>query len=165
MIEKAARLAEARGWGHDVLSSLHLALAIPSPKWRITHSVEIYCSTDGGAWGFVMLKELSLQSDRHEQAGLAVRQFRQFFAPAEFDLSPEPDCCIKYALDLDIEEDVEFHLGRALDEAVAQMDMAWTVLQLINFGDKSADEAIAHVNASTLQELRQERQFDTGSAG
>jgi hypothetical protein len=40
-----------------------------------------------------------------------------------------------------------------IDEALAQIDMAWTVLMLVNWGDKSAAEAIAHVNVSELREL------------
>ena len=50
MIRKAADLAKARGWEHDTLSPLSLAVAIPSPQWENIHSVEIYCSIDAGAW-------------------------------------------------------------------------------------------------------------------
>lgn len=35
MIEKAATLAEARGWDFDIVSPVHLALAIPSLRWGI----------------------------------------------------------------------------------------------------------------------------------
>lgn len=151
MIGKAADLAEARGWEHDILSTLSLAVAIPSPRWRIICSVEIYCSVDGGAWGFVMLKEFSTLPERSEEVEYAVRWLRQLCKPAQFDLLPEPYCYIRYVGYLDIEDEVENHLGRAIDSALAHMDAAWTVLQLVNWGDKSVDQAVAHVNALETQ--------------
>jgi hypothetical protein len=150
------RLALERGWEHEVLSSLHIAAAVPSPQWRNIHAVEIYCSMDGGAWGFVMLKDFSLHNDQSEQTALAVRHLRKKFKPAEFDMLPNPDCHIKYARDLDIQVDDKVLLGLSIDEAMAQMDMAWKVLQLVNWGNKSADEAIRYINASELQELQPE---------
>ena len=151
MIGKAADLAEARGWDHDMLSTLSLAVAIPSPQWGIIHSVEIYCSIDGGSWCFVMLEEFSTLTERSEEVRCAVRWLRQFCKPAEFDLLPEPDCFLRYIGELDIQEDVENHLGRAIDEALAQMDIAWTVLHLVNWGNKSVDQAISQIQSLDTQ--------------
>ena len=154
MIGKAADLAKARGWEHDTLSPLNLAVAFPSPQWGNIHSVEIYCSIDGGAWCFVMLKEFSTQTDQSEKVQCAVRWLRQFCKPAEFDLMAEPDCFLRYVGELDIQEEVENHLGRAIDEALAQMDISWTVLHLVNWGNKSVDQAISHVHPLDTQSPR-----------
>lgn len=155
MIEQAAALAETRGWDYEFVSPLHLALMVLSPRFRTVHPMEIFCSVDGQAWGFLTLQEFLTHSEWSEETRMAIRCLKQFVAPAELDVLSEPDCCIRYALDLDIEEGVENHPGgRAIDDTLAQMDMAWAVLQLVNWGDKSANEAIAHVSALELQELR-----------
>ena len=155
MIENATAMANARGWDFDILSPLQLAVAIPSPKWRFYYTVELFCSIDGGAWNFVALKEFEVLDKREPEVSLAVCRLRQFFTPDEIDLLPAPQCLIRYVRDIeiDIDDKGESQLGRAIDEALTQIDMAWTVLMLVNWGDKSAAEAIAHVNASELREL------------
>lgn len=150
MIEKAAVLAQRRGWDPEILSPLRLAMAIPSRQWQGSHFVEIYCSVDARAWGMVMLRESSTMAERSEEVRSAVRWLRQFCKPAEFDLLPEPNCYIRYAEDLDIENEVESHLARAIDEALLRIDIASNVLQLVNWGDKSADAAIAQVTGYDL---------------
>jgi len=92
---------------------------------------------------------------RDPEVSLAFGRLRQFFTPDEIDLLPTPQCMIRYMRDIeiDVESKVENQLGSAIDEALAQIDMAWTVLMLVNWGDKSAAEAIAHVNVSELREL------------
>ena len=42
-------------------------------------------------------------------------------------------------------------MGRAIDEALAQMDMARKVLQMVNWGGKSVDGAIARVKVSEFK--------------
>ena len=86
---------------------------------------------------------------------LAVHRLRQFCAPDEIDILPAPQCLIRYRrdIDADINGKFEIQLGRAIDEAIAQVDMAWTVLMLVNWGDKSTDEAVTSENASELREL------------
>lgn len=155
MIEKAAALAETRGWDFDVLSPLQLALAIPSPRWRFYYTSDIYCSTDGAAWGFVMLKEFEVMSNREPEVSLAIQRLRQFCTPDEIDILPAPQYLIRYTRDIDVEINGKFEtqLSRAIDEAIAQIDMAWTVLMLVNWGDKSAGEALASANASELRGL------------
>jgi hypothetical protein len=155
MIRKAAALAEIRGWDFDILSPLQLAVAIPSPRWRFYYTVNLFCSIDGGAWGFVALKDFEVMGKRDPEVSLAVGRLRQLFTPDEIDLLPAPQCMIRYVRDIVIATagKVENQLGRAIDEALAQIDMAWTVLMLVNWGDKSAAEAIAHVNALELLEL------------
>jgi hypothetical protein len=164
VIEKAATLAESRGWDFDILSPLQLAVAIPSPRWRHYYAVDIYCSIDGGAWGFVMLKEFEVPSVQDPELGVAVGRLRQFFTPDEIEILPAPQCLIRYArdIDIDIPGKVENQLGHAIDEALAQIDMAWAVLMLVNFGGKSADEAIAYVNASELRELLEKQSNGDG---
>ena len=72
MIEKASNLAQARGWDHEILSPLHLVVSIPSPRWRFSHAVDIFCSIDDGAWGFVLLKEFEVLGERAPEVSLAV---------------------------------------------------------------------------------------------
>jgi hypothetical protein len=155
MIEKAVALAETRGWDFDILSPLQLALAIPSSRWRFYYAVHIYCSVDGNAWGFVVFKEFEVMSSREPEVSLAVHRLRQFCTPDEIDLLPAPQYLIRYTrdIDVDINGNIETQLGRSIDEALAQIDMAWTVLMLANWGNKSADEAVASVNASEIREL------------
>ena len=155
MMQKAAALAKARGWDFDILSPQQLAVAIPSPKWRFYYTAELFCAIDGGAWNFVALKEFEVLGKRDPEVSLAVCRLRQFFTPDEIDLLPAPQFLIRYVRDIqiDIDDKVEKQLGHAIDDALAQIDMAWTVLMLVNWGDKSAAEAIAHVNASELREL------------
>ncbi len=162
MIEKAAALAENKGWDFEILSPRQLAVAIASPRWQFFHAVDIYCSIDGGAWGFVMLKEFEILSEREQEVNLAVCRLQQFCEPGEFDLVQQPDCFIRYARDIDIAEEVETHLGSGINKALAKIDTAWTVLQLVNWGGKSVDEAIAHVGSSELQELRTEQSSGSG---
>lgn len=166
MIGTAADLAQARGWEHDILSTLSLAVAIPSPRWRKSYNAYIFCSIDGGAWGFVIHKEFEVMSSREPEASLAVCRLRQFFMPDEIDILPAPQCQIRYARDVDIDGHgkVENQLGRAIDEVLAQNDTVWAILMLVNWGDKSADEAIADVTLSELQGLRAERSDDSGKA-
>lgn len=164
MIEKATALAETRGWDFDILSPLQLALAIPSPHWKFYYTVELICSIDGGAWGFVALKEFEVMGERDPEVSLAVGRLRQFFTPDEIDILPAPQYLIRYIRDIeiDIDEKGERQLGRAIDEALAQIDMAWTVLMLVNWGGKSAADAIAHVNASELQDLSEKQSNSEG---
>lgn len=161
MIEKAAALAKTRGWDFDILSALQLAVVIPSPRWRFYHAVEIFCSIDGGAWGFLAFKEFEVLGDRDPEVRLALYRLRQFFAPDEIDLLPAPQYLIRYFRDMeiDIASKVENQLGRAIDEALAQIDMAWAVLMLVNWGDKSAAEAISYVNASELREHLEKKSY------
>ena len=155
MIEQATALAETRGWDYEFVSPLHIALMVPLPGFGQSILWKIFCSVDGQAWGFLTLQEFLTYSERSEETRMAIRCLKQFVAPAELDVLSEPDCCIRYALDLDLEEGVENHRGgRAIDDTLVHMDMAWAVLQLVNWGDKSAYEAIAHVSALELQELR-----------
>ncbi|MBO6885823.1 MAG: hypothetical protein JJ869_19930 [Marivita sp.] len=155
MIEKAVGLAETRGWDFDIISPLQLALAIPSPRWRFYYTSDIYCSTDGAAWGFVMLKEFEVMSSREPEVSLAIQRLQQFCAPDEIDILPAPQYLIRYTrdIDVDINGKLKTQLSRAIDEAIAQIDMAWTVLMLVNWGDKSAGEALASANASELRGL------------
>lgn len=167
MIEKAAALAESRDWEFDTLSPLHLAVAIPSPRWRHYYNSYICCSIDGGAWGFVMLKEFEHMGSREPEISLAVHRLRQFCTPDKIDILPAPQYLIRYTrdIDVDINGKVETQLGRALDEAIAQVDMAWTVLMLVNWGGKSADEAVASANASEIQELSEKQSNGEGKGG
>lgn len=165
MIQKAASLAQARGWDHDLLSPLHLALAVPSPRLPASYPMHILCSTDGKAWSFVILHEFIAEASRSEAIRGALLRLNQFCAPAELELRPSPECFIRYTFDLDIEDDVETHLGRGIDEALAQMDMARMVLQLVNWGGKSADDAIAQVNSSEFEALRSAQSTKIGNAG
>lgn len=156
MIEKAAALAETRGWDFHIISPLQLALAIPSPRWRFYYTSDIYCSTDGAAWGFVMLKEFEVMSSREPDVSLAIQRLQQFCTPDEIDIHPAPQYLIRYTRDIDVEingSKFETQLGRAIGEAIAQVDMAWTVLMLVNWGNKSTDEAVTSANASELRGL------------
>jgi hypothetical protein len=152
MIEKAAALAETRGWDFDILSPVHLAVAIPSYRWRHCYNPYLHCSIDGGASGFVIHKEFEVMSDREPEVSLAIQRLRQFCTPDEIDIHPAPQYLIRYTRDIDIEinSKVETQLGRAIDEAIAQVDMAWTVLMLVNWGNKSTDEAVKSANVSEL---------------
>ena len=155
MIGEAADLAEARGWEHETLSTLTLALAIPSPRWRNFYNAYVHCSIDGGAWGFVIHKEFEVMSGREPEVSLATQRLQQFCAPDEIDILSAPQYLIRYTrdIDVDINGKLKTQLSRAIDEAIAQIDMAWTVLMLVNWGDKSAGEAVASANASELREL------------
>lgn len=167
MIEKAEALAETRGWDFDILSPLQLAVAIPSSRWRHYYNAYIHCSIDGGAWGFVIHKEFEVMSSREPEVSLAVSRLRQFFTPDEIEILPAPQHLIRYARDIeiDIAGKVENQLGRAIDEALAQIDMAWTVLMMVNWGGKSADEAIVHANASELREHSKKQSNGEGKGG
>jgi hypothetical protein len=94
LIEKAAALAKTRGWDFAILSPLQLSVAIPSPRWRFYHTVDIFCSIDAGAWGFVSLKEFDVVDEREPELSLAVDRLRQFFTPDEIDILPAPQCLI-----------------------------------------------------------------------
>mgnify|MGYP000303673966 FL=1 len=155
MIEKAAALAETRGWDFDILSPLQLALAIPSCRWRHCYNAYLHCWIDGGAWGFVIHKEFEVMSNREPEVSLAIQRLRQFCTPDEIDILPAPQYLIRYTRDIDVEINGKFEtqLGRAIDEAIAQVDMAWTVLMLVNWGNKSTDEAVTSANASELRRL------------
>jgi hypothetical protein len=98
-------------------------------------------------------------SSREPEVSLAVRRLRQFCAPDEIDILPAPQYLIRYTrdIDVDINGKLEIQLSRAIDEAIAQVDMAWTVLMLVNWGNKSADEAAASANASEMQELSEKQ--------
>jgi len=156
MIQKAAALAEIRGWDFDILSPLQLAVAIPSPRWRFYYTVNFFCSIDGGAWGFVALKDFEVMCKGDPEISLAVDRLRKFFTPDEIDILPAPQYLFRYVRDIEIDIDgkVENQLGRATDEALAQIDIAWTVLMLVNWGGKSAAEAITHVNTSELESFQ-----------
>ena len=155
MIQKAAALAETRGWDFDVLSPLQLALAIPSYRWRHCYNAYLHCSIDGCAWGFVIHKEFEVMSSREPEVSLAIQRLRQFCTPDEIDILPSPQYLIRYTRDIDVEINGKFEtqLGRAIDEAITQVDMAWTVLMLVNWGNKSTDEAVTSANASELRGL------------
>lgn len=155
MIGKAADLAQARGWEHEILSTLSVAVAIPSPRWRKNYNAYTHCSIDGAAWGFVLHKEFEVMSGRESEVSLAVHRLRQFCAPDEIDILPAPQCLIRYTrdIDADINGQFEIQFGRAIDEAIAQVDMAWTVLMLVNWGNKSTDEAVAFENESEFREM------------
>lgn len=155
MIGRAADLAQARGWEHEILSTLSLAVAIPASRWRHHYNAYIHCSIDGGAWGFVIHKEFEVMSNREPEVSLALQRLRQFCTPDEIDILPAPQYLVRYTRDIDVEinDKVETQLGRAIDEAIAQVDMAWTVLMLVNWGNKSTDEAVTSANASELREL------------
>lgn len=88
-----------------------------------------------------MLQNFEALSTRIEAVGAAVLRLKEFCAPAEFGLQSE--LFIRYAVDLEIDEDVENQLGRAIDEALAHLEMAWAVLQLVNLGGQSVDDAFA----------------------
>jgi hypothetical protein len=167
MIEKAAALAKTRGWDFDILSPLRHAVAIPSTRRRFYHAMDIFSSIHGAARGFVALKEFEILGDRDPAVRLAVDRLRQFFAPDEIDLLPAPQCLIRYVRDIaiDITGKVENQLGRAIEEALVQIDMAWAVLMLVNWGDKSAAKAIAQVNASELRELSEKHLYGEGKGG
>lgn len=155
MIEKSAALAEARGWDFDILSPLQLALAIPSFRWRHYYNAYLHCSIDGRAWGFVIHKEFEVMSNRVPEVNLAIQRLRQFCTPDEIDILPAPQYLIRYTRDIDVAINGKFEtqLGRSIDEAIAQVDMAWTVLMLVNWGNKSIDEAVTSANASELRVL------------
>ncbi|MEY4890357.1 MAG: hypothetical protein RIQ75_1487 [Pseudomonadota bacterium] len=68
-------------------------------------------------------------------------------------------------MEIDIADKVENHLGRAINEVLAQIDMAWAVLMLVNRGDKSAAEVIAQVNASVLREILEKHLSSEGKGG
>lgn len=167
MIEKAANLAQGRGWEHEILSPLHLAVSIPSPRWRFYHNVDIFCSIDGGSWGFMLLKEFEVLGARELEVSFAIGRLRQFFTLDKLDILPAPQHLIRSARDIeiDIAGKVENQLGREIDDALAQIDMAWTVLMLVNWSGKSADEAIAHSNASVLRENFEKQSNGEGKGG
>jgi citrate lyase gamma subunit len=68
-------------------------------------------------------------------------------------------------IEINIDGEIQNQLGSAIDEALTQIDMAWAVLMLVNWGDKSAAEAIAHVNASELRELSENQSNSEGKGG
>lgn len=90
MIGKAADLAQARGWEHDILSTLSLAVAIPSPRWRKSYNAYIHCSIDGGAWGFVIHKGFEVMSGREQEVSFAVHRKRRL-RPIDFALARRRD--------------------------------------------------------------------------
>ena len=94
-------------------------------------------------------------SSREPEVSLAIQRLQQFCAPDEIDILPAPQYLIRYTRDIDVEINGKFEtqLGRAIDEAIAQVDMAWTVLMLVNWGNKSTDEAVTSANASELRVL------------
>ena len=94
-------------------------------------------------------------------------RLRQFFTSDEIDILPAPQHLIRYARDIeiDIAGKVETQLGRAIDQALAQIDMALTVLMMVNWGGKSADEAIVHANASELREHLEKQWNCEGKGG
>lgn len=94
-----------------------------------------------------------VMSGREHEVSLAVRRLRQFCTPDEFDILPAPHHLFRYERDIEIDCGVENHLRSAIDEALAQIDMAWTVLMLVNWGGKSANEAIAYTNATDLRKI------------
>jgi citrate lyase gamma subunit len=102
-----------------------------------------------------MYREFEVMSDREIEVNLAIQRLRQFCTPDEIDILPAPQYLIRYTRDVDVEinSKVETQLGRAIDEAIAQVDMAWTVLMLVNWGNKSTDEAVKSANASELRQL------------
>lgn len=153
MIEHAAALAEARGWDHEILSPLRLALVVPHPRLRAFHPTHIFCSINGKAWGFVIDHEFVVEAGRSEIVHDAFLRLKPFCAPAELDLCPKPACCVRYALDLEIDNDVASHLGRSIDEALVNLNFALDVLRLANWGNKSADEAISFVRASEMSRM------------
>jgi hypothetical protein len=151
MIGQVVALARNRGWEHDIVASFQLAVAVPSPRFRSINSVEICCSTDGDAWGLVMLQGFPVNTARSEETRKALQHLNQSFAPARLDTLTYPDEFIKYALTIDKIQDVEKDLGRIIDDATHHLDFACSVLRLVNWGGKSADYAVAHVLALETQ--------------
>ena len=93
----------------------------------------------------MILKEFSTQTDQREKVQCIFRWLRQFCKPTEFVLLPEPDCFLRYVGELNIQDEVENQLGRAINDALVQMDMAWAVLHLVNWDNKYIDQAIGDV--------------------
>lgn len=91
-------------------------------------------------------------SNREPEVNLAIQRLRQFCTPYEINILPVPQYLIRHTRDIDvaINSKVETQLGRAIGEAIAQVYMAWTVLMLVNWGNKSTDEAVASANVSEL---------------
>ena len=114
MMQKVASLARARGWGYDILSRLHLALAVPSPRLPASYPMNIFCSTDEKARGFVIMNEFIVEASRSEAIREALLRLNQFCAPAELDVRPTPECFIRYTVDLDSVDDVKTHRGAVL---------------------------------------------------
>ncbi len=73
MIGQVVALARNRGWEHDIVASFQLAVAVPSPRFRSINSVEICCSTDGDAWGLVMLQGFPVNTARSEETRKALQ--------------------------------------------------------------------------------------------
>lgn len=97
---------------------------------------------DGTDWGLIVDHEFLVEADRSWIIHVALLRLKQFCAPAELDLGPKPDCTIRYTRDFEIENDVPGHLCLATDEAVFRLTFALEILRLINWGGKSAHEAI-----------------------
>lgn len=148
MIDKAAAMAAARGWDYDILSPLHLALVVPYSPLQVFHPMRIFCSMEGTDWGLIIDHEFLVEADRSEIIHDALLRLKQFCAPAELDLLPKPVRSIRYARDFEIENDVPGHLGLAIDEAVLRFNFVLDVLRLVNWGGKSAQEAITSVSVS-----------------
>lgn len=161
MIEPAVALAEARGWSYDILSPLQLALVVPSLRPRAFYPMHIFCSVDGKAWGFILNHEFLVESDRSEFVHDTLLRLEKFFAPAELDLRPKPECSIRYARELEIDKDVPGHLGCAIDEALVDLNFALDVLRLVNWGGKSAEEAITFVSIPERHHVRLEQAIKT----
>jgi hypothetical protein len=104
---------DAGGWGH--------------PPHQFNNAY-LNRSIDGGALGFVIHKEFEVMSNREPEVSLAIQWLRQFCTPDEIDILPAPQYLIRYTRDIDVEINGKFEtqLGRAIDEAIAQVDMAWT---------------------------------------
>ncbi len=151
MIEQAVALARNFGWEDVIMAPFQLDGAVPILRPRSINSVEVYCSTDGDAWGLVMLQCFPLHTARSETCK-ALRHLNQRFAPARLDALIYPDEFIKYALRIDKIQDVEIDLGGVIDDATHHLDFDLSVLQLVNSGDKSADYTVAHVLALETQQ-------------
>jgi len=95
MIQKAAYLAQVRGWDYDLLSPLHLALAVPSPQLPATYPMNIFCSIGGKAWGLLIMYEFIVEASRSEAIHEALLRLNQFCAPAELEVWPRPESLIR----------------------------------------------------------------------
>lgn len=161
MIEHAVALADARDWDYDALSPYHLAFAVQSPRYKIFYNGNVFCTPDARLWAIFLSYEFSAVKERYEVVQKAFQRMQQFCTPSELDLHSEPECFVRYLTDLEIEniENVTSHLGTAIDHALVELTYVWTVLQMVNLGGKSVDEAIEIANATELNALHSSTSF------
>lgn len=141
----ASALANKRGWDHDVMSDKSMVLVFPSEQNRFGYCTEFLFAPDYAAYTMTVRLDNEMIVERIGEVQKVIVSANKIVAPGRFSLIDGYGHFLLYQIEIVFSETgVSADLIEAkANEAVSRFDFCSLAILLANFGNESAEEALA----------------------